>query len=106
MDKRVKKLWVDALKSGEYEQGHDRLLIPGDKYDKFCCLGVLTDLYVRETKDSSVWTKNNYLLDELVVRWAGLDSDDPKIGKSFACIYNDEEKLSFKKIANLIEKNL
>ena len=35
-----KKIWLDALRSGEYEQGRDRLRIE----DTFCCLGVACDL--------------------------------------------------------------
>jgi len=41
----VKELWVNALLSGEYEQGRERLVteFPGAK-DKYCCLGVLCEL--------------------------------------------------------------
>ena len=34
------KLWVDALKSGNYKQGISYL----NKKNKFCCLGVLCDV--------------------------------------------------------------
>ncbi len=48
-------MWVDALESGEYEQGIGKLQPePG----KFCCLGVLTDLYVKEHK-TKVWGKGD-----------------------------------------------
>lgn len=39
--KTFKPLWIDALRSGKYEQGHLRLRTADDKY---CCLGVVCDL--------------------------------------------------------------
>ena len=35
-----KKAWIEALRSGDYKQGHGRL--KGD--DLYCCLGVLVDV--------------------------------------------------------------
>lgn len=43
MDSEVKDLWLKALRSGEYRQTQGKLC--GD--NKHCCLGVLTDLYVK-----------------------------------------------------------
>jgi hypothetical protein len=37
MDQKIKKKWIKALRSGEYEQGIGRLHYDG----KYCCLGVL-----------------------------------------------------------------
>lgn len=41
MDPELKKRWVEALRSGEYEQGTGHLRT---KDEKFCCLGVLGDV--------------------------------------------------------------
>lgn len=41
MKPAVKKRWIKALRSGEYEQGHGRLHTADGK---FCCLGVLADI--------------------------------------------------------------
>jgi hypothetical protein len=41
MNPEWKEKWVEALESGEYEQGQGCLNGSG----KFCCLGVLCDLY-------------------------------------------------------------
>lgn len=41
MDAEIKAKWVKALRSGEYEQGAGKLRRADDK---FCCLGVLSDL--------------------------------------------------------------
>jgi hypothetical protein len=37
MDQKIKKKWIEALRSGEYEQTHGQL----SHDNKFCCLGVL-----------------------------------------------------------------
>ena len=42
MDAQWKTKWVEALRSGNYEQGKDSLR----EGDQFCCLGVLTDLVI------------------------------------------------------------
>ena len=57
MKKRVKKLWVEALRSGGYKQGRKRLRY-GDTY---CCLGVLCDLYRKETGEGK-WNKQQSAL--------------------------------------------
>lgn len=86
MNQDVKNAWIDALASGDYVQGKRRLC----KDDKFCCLGVLTDLYVQSHPDA-FWVRENHhgalvLSDETynttnlprVVRdWAGLEQTDP-----------------------------
>jgi hypothetical protein len=43
MNANVKKLWVDALRSGTYEQGKGALCKGG----QYCCLGVLCELAVQ-----------------------------------------------------------
>jgi hypothetical protein len=37
------RLWVDALRSGEYEQGKNYLLSPDGK-QRYCCLGVACEI--------------------------------------------------------------
>lgn len=44
MDQEVKAKWVAALRSGEYPQGKGALNRDG----KFCCLGVLCDVLVKD----------------------------------------------------------
>lgn len=48
MKKAIKKRWVEALRSGEYEQGRMKLRNKGTESDTFCCLGVLCDLAVQD----------------------------------------------------------
>lgn len=40
MNQEFKKEWIDALRSGKYEQGKNQLVDNG----KYCCLGVACDL--------------------------------------------------------------
>ena len=45
MRESIAKVWVDALRSDDYKQGTDYLC----KDNHYCCLGVLCDLYEKET---------------------------------------------------------
>jgi hypothetical protein len=40
VDQDVKKQWVEALRRGKYEQGHEQLRRDG----RFCCLGILCEI--------------------------------------------------------------
>lgn len=40
MDADIKRQWVEALRSGKYQQGAGQLR----QYDTYCCLGVLCDV--------------------------------------------------------------
>lgn len=100
MNKRVKKLWIKALKSGKYKQTirtlHDQ--------NGYCCLGVLCNIYNREKGYGGV--KNGSFLTSGVMKWAGLESDNPLIGTQHAGALNDILKLTFNEIADKIESNL
>lgn len=108
MNERIKKLWVDALRSGEYRQGRNLLCTEGEDGDYFCCLGVLCELHAQEHARSG-WESAGFvdkrsrrpvlryssrphslggndtdeaLLPSPVARWAGLPSTDGYIGKA------------------------
>lgn len=52
------KLWIAALRSGEFVQGHGRLkrLLPFfDSREEYCCLGVLCELAHRD--GGPAWTR-------------------------------------------------
>lgn len=86
MKKSIKKKWIDALKSGKYRQAEGALRVK----NRFCCLGVLCDLYKKE-HPSAHWLpdgsfqvkykdKNKYNYEEEknylpkpVMKWAGLE---------------------------------
>lgn len=119
MNKRIKKLWIKALRSGKYEQGKGSLrtlAAAGSPNDfAFCCLGVLCDLRAQATgrrwrdKDDT-YLGDSCTLPEVVREWAGLDDeDDPRLGprrnSKRAAAANDAGK-SFSYIADRIEKYL
>ena len=118
MNPVVKVKLLAALRSGEYEQGFDMLCSPDDK---FCCLGVLTDLYAKEhniewedgVKSENIQCKTfmnqAILLPKVVQEWSGLANDPVLVfpaGTTHMTVLNDIEKLSFNKIADLIEEQL
>ena len=102
------KLWVEALRSGEYEQGVGAL----HEGDAFCCLGVACEVYQKQVGGLGVEMpyRNTYEYDGetgelpgLLIDWLELNSD-PKIGGKTAIRLNDEDRLSFDEIADAIEK--
>ncbi len=55
MDAKIKELWVEALCSGKYTQGRGMLRERNSKCvdsDKYCCLGVLCDVLVRNPEEA------------------------------------------------------
>lgn len=116
MKKKIKDQWLEALRSGDYEQGEEYLHYD----DKFCCLGVLCDIYIKENPESEDWDGdaeptfygNAYTLPQEVLSWSGLEHENPKVPHldkldtiSLSHL-NDDYHLSFEKIADLIEKHL
>lgn len=83
MNPEVQALWVQALESGEYKQGH-YMLRKVDRHGRiagYCCLGVLCDLYHRETGKGE-WADRFFegkglFLPADVMDWAGLSSTNP-----------------------------
>jgi hypothetical protein len=117
MNQEIKQRWIEALRSGEYQQGKKSLFHCG----KFCCLGVLTDLYIKEhglqwNKDSAVyygdieavlWSFEGEggTLPRSVQKWSGIDAPNPTILGDGATDHNDNYHLSFNEIAALIEED-
>jgi hypothetical protein len=126
MKSQVKEKWIAALRSGEYDQGIERLRT----LTRFCCLGVLCDLYSKETgiewnyhSPSEGHSLSGFEFDgqreflpSSVVEWSGLETRSPEI--NILVSDEDEEYLdtqalaelndngeNFFKIADLIEEN-
>jgi hypothetical protein len=100
---KARRMWVRALRSGKYGWGKD-LLQPDD--NKFCCLGVLCNLAVKQGVITK-YVKNNGTLSSYpkVKRWVGLLDDAGKFGKGCLAQINDgSARNPLKKIANLIDK--
>jgi len=104
MNAEIKARWVEALRSGKYQQGRAALR---SLEERFCCLGVLCDLY-----SPSEWTTNGstrYFHRESLSAFIGADFRT-QMGLSDAEAWrlarmNDDGK-SFADIADYIEANL
>lgn len=111
MNKRIKEMWLEALRSGDYKQTTGCL---NNGKGGFCCLGVLTDLYIKEKNKAWIPNSNGHLVLELgrndflleeVQEWAEVDTEDPRVGTRTLSEYNDG-LMPFPEIADLIEKKL
>lgn len=125
MKQAIKRLWIDALRSGEYEQGHRVLVLATAGVDrKYCCLGVLCQLAVNNrvpidvTVEYSTVVGDDVLaydgvrfnLPESVIEWAGLGSDNPSVstmdGSGTTLADMNDNGASFNQIALEIEEHL
>lgn len=122
MDPEIKKAWVEALRSGRYQQGKGALHRKGLPDDQFCCLGVLCELAVEAGQAERFehaggllvfYRAGNRLsgfLPDGVAVWAGLTSSTPRVEVVPNVISNlvdlNDEGMSFTEIADLIEAQL
>lgn len=111
MNPRIKKLWVDALRSGKYNQCTGTLKTSLEP-NAFCCLGVLCDIYGKHVlKRSKRWTGNTFRFKREICRTQLNDSLLERVGISKKCQQtfirmNDSIGSSFEDIARFIVKNL
>lgn len=112
MNAEIKQRWVDALKSGKYEQGRLDLR----KGDKWCCLGVLCDvvqaeiaLPVTQNSEGTVYLFGERhrasVLPEEVQRLTGLSATG-KLSDGRVLANLNDDGVSFSKIAGIIEDQL
>lgn len=55
----ARKLWADALRSGEYKQGDGLLRYESNGQACYCCLGVACDLYQKHVAPLDVEVRDN-----------------------------------------------
>lgn len=127
MKRSIRSRWIRALRSGKYKQGEGNLLkMNADGTGNYCCLGVLCELAAkdgvvawRNTPGEPVLNINGEtgMLPMSVQQWADIkdnrgwltsnptvsqDDDNYEVVASEA---NDEEGLTLREIADLIQKN-
>ena len=122
MNPEWKTKWLNALRSGEYAQGSGVLR---DPEDKFCCLGVLTDLVIKDGEGSWQKSPNKHsygtltpdgrnaddcYLPDWVMAKTDIDSPYGEVrfsdgGWARLASMNDKGA-TFEEIANVIEENL
>lgn len=102
MDQRIKKLWVEALRSDRFLQCRSQL----SHSEGYCCLGVLEYLAFQEGVIEK-FDGNQPYLSPIVAEWAGLGSanTNPQLGNHNAAWLNDH-RYTFSEIANRIEEHL
>lgn len=107
MDAELKAKWLEALRSGKYDQGTGQLR---DSRHCFCCLGVLCDVAAPEAWDDDMWA---YGKDEDRKEEVGnlpfrfrLKTGITDTNERDLIRLNDQDKKSFAEIANWIEGNL
>lgn len=128
MDPEAKTQWIAALRSGNYQQGRHVL----NSSDGLCCLGVLCDLAVKAgvthwDAPGPITDSTGVVYDAVrrcdneigilpapVQEWAGLETanpwlvvgDQPVCGHISMARANDDLRLSFPQLADLIEAQL
>lgn len=95
LNKKVKDKWVKALRSGEYQQGSGKLKTKYSNNDfEYCCLGVACEIGITEPGRSDD-TRNEFVkLDFLPIETQQILAE------------KNDARVSFKLIADWIEKNL
>lgn len=102
------KLWLKALRSGKFDKGVGRL---EESPGKYCCLGVACIVFEKETGRSFSRLLDKRLFGSAlegemadVRTWLGLRTPGGSVCHGIGLInLNDDHKLSFKKIADVIE---
>ena len=131
MNSKIKEVWVNALRSGKYEQGSEKLR----SVTGYCCLGVLCDIYAQEHNtqwefrgneetnpqpmDYWYFDEHSEFLPESVMNWAELKTHSPTVRVDVEdnddednWYYKDElsdindSGYDFSQIANIIEAQL
>lgn len=132
MDAAKKAQWVEALRSGHYQQGTGNLHSVKDNEHFYCCLGVLCEL---ADMDGVSLRKSDYPLDSVsvghtviltyngyddfppreVTDWAGLESQNPGTTETttvdgtpmkVTLSWLNDNGRTFSEIADIIERDL
>lgn len=114
MKAEIAKLWVAALRSGEYMQGRGKLR---NVHNEFCCLGVLCNLHAQahseiaaRQEDVELYMGELKVLPTKVRNWAGMASCDGDYNRGYDTLASDNDMgNTFSRIAQTIEtlwKNL
>lgn len=120
MPASVKNKWLKALRSGKYEQGQGELYTaPTDKTQpQFCCLGVLEHCLTGGVEFDcddieSLGYPSKAFMEDFNIQF--VDDTGDMVGNPHfmyageliaASELNDDKELTFKQIANIIEKQV
>lgn len=104
MNTEIKAKWVEALRSGKYEQGKSRL--QNCLKQTYCCLGVLCEISPNVQKYGSGYIFANTAMHAILTGAFRLQVGLKESQESDLANLNDLEGRSFLEIADYIEKNL
>lgn len=109
--------WIEELENTNLNQGTGFLhtTIDGNSGDRYCCLGILCNVAIKNGVDVTINKGIQTLYDdatemppEKVDKWIGVDKESIFVkykGREFPVEYlNDVVKLSFKEIAKLLRE--
>jgi hypothetical protein len=124
MNPGIRARWTAALRSGDYKQTTGALRRLPEQVtlsgrEGYCCLGVLTDLWLKDGGDEmipakcgcgdhlvSVWDEGTGVLSDPVVQWAGLNYADPVLNPAtdwFRASHLNDDNWTFAQIADVID---
>lgn len=128
MNERIKKLWIDTLRSETVKQAQKKLCIydSESKEYSFCCLGVLCEIYQSEARNPEnkltelkisnqemgggyskyIYNQSDSYLPPEVMLWAELKEALPVTKNGTSLSGANDTGTSFEKIADYIEKGL
>lgn len=121
MNKDKVRLWVDALRSGQYVQGTGGLKLETPEGAQYCCLGVACDVAIKDgvkvnqraigARSYIEFNETSGFLPEAVMAWLGTDTDSPMVlcrndsdFEQTLTYLNDTEGWGFGEIADAIER--
>lgn len=122
MKAEVANKWIEALRSGEYQQAEGQLRKCGDNWEvdpsdsAYCCLGVLCDLYAQEHSHAEwgggldrgeLFLSEEFHLPREVREWAGMRSDNGNLGTETTIVHltSDGHPVAETSADNLVDLN-
>jgi len=104
LDKDIKKAWIEALRSGKYEQGRGYL----KKDNCYCCLGVICEINNKLDEHGWIVGGGNYYLSDSLEKEFNMNHNGYFKGFTIdenTCLteMNDSGRYHFGQIAEVIE---
>jgi hypothetical protein len=123
MKPEIKKMWIDALRSDNYDQTQGHLCeMDINGVARWCCLGVLTDLAIKNGVDIDIersahfeniliFDQSSEILSPSVMEWAGMESSSGDYTYDYyegdyltsTLVEDNDNGQSFRQIADTIE---
>lgn len=95
MNREMRDIWLEALRSGRYRQGTMRMKREVDSNTYFCCLGVLREVCLLNGESNAILAFGE-------LKKTGIKLEEASVLTKM----NDVYKLSFPQISDWIEVNL